>query len=108
MARRSAKTGQAREQKFHVRIGTPASPSAVKSYTNLSAAKTRAFDELDKWQAFCFRSNKAGLEPLHAAREKVDGVIDATLQIENFDLTVDVDEYSGLKVRIEIWKHPKY
>lgn len=107
MARRSAKTGQAREQKFHVRLGTPTQPGEQKSYTNLSGAKTRVFDELDKWQAFCFRSNKAGLEAIHAAREKVDGVIDATLQIERFDLTVEVDEYSGLKVRIEIWKHPK-
>lgn len=107
MARRSAKAGQAREQKFHVRIGTPTQPGETKSYTSLSAAKTRAFDELDKWQAFCFRSNKAGLEPLHAAREQVDRVIDATLQIDKFDLTVEVDSYSGLKVRIEIWKHPK-
>lgn len=107
MARRSAKTGQARDHKFHVRIGTPSQPGETKSYASLSGAKTRAFDELDKWQAFCFRSNKAGLEPLHAARERVDSVIDATLQIEKFDLTVDVDDYSGLKVRIEIWKHPK-
>lgn len=107
MARRSTRGDVSREQKYHVRIGTPNSASETKSYTSLSGAKTRAFDELDKWNAFCHRSNRAGLEALHEIRGRIDTVIDATLQVASFDETVEVDEYTGLKVRIEIWKHPK-